>query len=129
MTKRLSFWSTPQPVFYESQWVMSNHSGILLSSVELGDKVKDGEVMAQVINPVTNVSEDVKAPYAGTVLGMAVNQFVSPGFVIFRIGKETTETELRDEAIKGEGKAPSTDKSLDQLIDNEEDHTPAGANW
>ncbi len=129
MTKRLSFWKAPQPVFYESQWVMSNHSGILLASVKLGDKVKDGEVLAEIINPVTNAKEKVKAPYAGTVLGMAVNQFVSPGFVIFRIGKETTESELRDEAIKDETEAAraTTSKALDKMIDNEE--RPAGTNW
>ncbi|MCL6417293.1 succinylglutamate desuccinylase/aspartoacylase family protein [Aestuariirhabdus sp. Z084] len=119
MTRSFSFWSTPQPVFYESEWVMSDYSGILLARVKLGDKVKENEVIGEVINPVTNSSRDVIAPYPGTVLGMAVNQFVSPGYVIFRIGKQRTEDELREDALKVGDQPRSTSKELDQMADRE----------
>ncbi|RRJ84253.1 succinylglutamate desuccinylase [Aestuariirhabdus litorea] len=121
MTRSFRFWSTPQPVFYESEWVLADHSGILLAEVELGEKVLEGEVIAQVINPVTNSSQQVLAPYSGTVLGMAVNQFVSPGYVIFRIGKQRTEDEMRAEALRDSQAEDSTDRALDRLVDSEEE--------
>ncbi|WP_426416628.1 succinylglutamate desuccinylase/aspartoacylase family protein [Aestuariirhabdus sp. LZHN29] len=119
MTRSFRFWSTPQPVFFESEWVLSDYSGILLSKVKLGDKVREGEVIADVINPVTNSNREVVAPYAGTVLGMAVNQFVSPGYVIFRIGKQRTEDELREGALKEADQPETIAKELDRMDDSE----------
>lgn len=68
--------------------------GILISQVSLGDTVRQGQVVAIIVNPMTNDVVDVFAPMDGTVLGHAQNQFVSPGFALFRIGQSSESPEL-----------------------------------
>lgn len=87
-----------QPIFYQSSWLMAEFDGILLSEVNLGERVVQGQQLARIVNPIANTENPIIAPYAGTVLGMAENQFVSPGYLIFRIGIEKTEQEVREEA-------------------------------
>ena len=87
-----------QPIFYESKWVMAEFDGIFLSEIKLGAKVKHGEQIARIVNPMTNAENSITAPFTGTVLGMAENQFVSPGYLIFRIGVKETEAEAREKA-------------------------------
>ena len=98
MIRRTRILSTPQPVFYESKWLIAESSGILLTDVALGSRVKTGEQIARIINPVSNEEKAVKAPFAGKVLGKAQNQFVSAGYIIFRIGIEKTEQEMIKDA-------------------------------
>lgn len=98
MIRRTRILSTPQPVFYESKWLIAESSGILLTDVALGSRVKTGEQIARIINPVSNEEQAVKAPFAGKVLGKAQNQFVSAGYIIFRIGIEKTEQEMIKDA-------------------------------
>lgn len=100
MIRRTQFLATPQPVFYESQWLISDASGILLADAELGARVKKGQKIARIVNPVTNAEQIVEAPFDGKVLGKAQNQFVSAGYIIFRIGIEKTEEEVIEEAQK-----------------------------
>lgn len=95
MTSRLQIFGAPQPVYYESSWVRANRSGILLGQVEVGESVDLGQVLARVIDPVTNEQEELTAPFDGRVLGMALNQMVLPGFAAFRIGRETREEKIR----------------------------------
>lgn len=83
-------WSTPQPVYYRSQWVRANQGGILFSLVKLGDQVNKGRLLATITDPVTNERSIIEAPFAGQILGMAVNQVVMPGFAAFRIGVPTS---------------------------------------
>ena len=105
MIRRTRILSTPQPVFYESKWVIAESSGILLTDVGLGARVKVGEQIARIINPISNEEQAVKASFAGKVLGKAQNQFVSAGYIIFRIGIEKTEQELiKDAQQEGESK-------------------------
>lgn len=98
MIKRSGILAAPQPVFYESQWLMSDTSGILLADAELGANVKRGDQIARIVNPITNAEQVVKSPFTGKILGKAQNQFVSAGYIIFRIGREKTETEVIEEA-------------------------------
>ena len=83
-------WSTPQPVYYRSQWVRANQGGILFTLVKLGDQVNKGRLLATITDPVTNERSIIEAPFAGQILGMAVNQVVMPGFAAFRIGVPTS---------------------------------------
>jgi predicted deacylase len=100
MIRRSRILTTPQPVFYESQWLMSDTSGILLADAKLGARIKKGEQIAKVVNPITNSVQAVKAPFAGKILGKAQNQFVSAGYIIFRIGIEKTEEQVIEDAQK-----------------------------
>ena len=86
MYPSFSLWAKPSPAFYRSAWVRANSSGILFSKVELGGKVKKGDILGQVINPISNEKRDIVSAYEGRVLGMALDQFVLPGFAAYHIG-------------------------------------------
>jgi predicted deacylase len=89
MTQKFSLWGDPEPVYYQSIWVRADLGGILFSEVELGDKVKKGELLGVVTDPITNIKHDLLASRAGRVIGMALNQVVLPGFAAFHIGIHT----------------------------------------
>ncbi len=87
-----------QPKFYQSYWSMAEFDGIFLSEVKLGEKIEYGEQLGQIVNPITNEENPVLAPFSGTILGMAENQFVSPGYLLYRIGIKKTEKEAIEKA-------------------------------
>jgi len=89
MVRRVQLLRTPEPVFYESNWVRADHGGILFAVVRLGQEVSAGDVLGTVTDPITNQQNLIYASNGGRVLGMAVNQVVMPGFAAFRIGIET----------------------------------------
>lgn len=86
MLTTISFWGTPQPTFYRSQWVRTDHGGILFSDVKLGGKVRKGDLLGVVTDPITNFREEILSPVTGRIIGMAVNQVVLPGFAAYHIG-------------------------------------------
>ena len=100
MRKASRFWSAPQPVFFESEWIRAGQGGILLSEVKLNDKVKKGQILGTVTDPISNTGSAIIAPYNGRVLGMAVNQVVHAGFAAFRIGEEKSTEEVEAQAEK-----------------------------
>lgn len=103
MISRFHLWVDPQPVFYESIWVRTSGSGILLGSVEVGDRVEIGQTLGAVVDPVTNARDTLKSPVRGRVLGKALNQVVMPGFAAFRVGIEQRQQDLSVETTVGEG--------------------------
>ena len=100
----------PKPVFYGSQWIRSDSGGILITRVKLGESVKEGTVLAKVVDPVTNAETQVISPIDGTILGRAQNQFVSPGFALFRIGIRHTAEEI-EEQLRTEKETTESAKS------------------
>ena len=86
MYSKLGLWVKPKPAFYDSAWVRVNSSGILFSRMALGDDVDEGDVLGAVNNPVSNEQVDILSPYKGRILGMALDQFVMPGFAVYHIG-------------------------------------------
>jgi predicted deacylase len=94
MTGRARIWGEPEPVYYESTWVRADRGGLLFGDVKLGQVVREGDVLGTVTDPITNLRSELRAPLAGRVLGMALNQVVMPGFAAYRIGIRTTEGEL-----------------------------------
>ena len=86
MTRQLWTVGGSQPVFYSSRWVRVNTGGLLISKVDVGERVWEGAVLGSMVNPITNESFDVISPYSGRVLGMALNQFMLPGYAAFNIG-------------------------------------------
>jgi predicted deacylase len=87
-------------VFYQSDWVRADQGGILMSTVKLGDKVREGQVLGSVIDPVSNTGSAILAPFNGRILGMAVNQVVQTGFATHHIGVETAAEKVQEEAIE-----------------------------
>ncbi|BCS95305.1 deacylase [Desulfoluna limicola] len=98
MMDMFKFLPTPQPVFYGSQWVRAESGGILMTKVKLGGSVKEGDILAEVIDPISNEVDQVLSPINGTILGRAQNQFVSPGFALFRVGIRHTVEELEEQS-------------------------------
>ena len=100
MTQRVRQWREPQPIFYESRWVRATRPGMLFTDVRLGDRVRQGQRLGRVINPLTDEASELVAPVRGRVLGMALNQVVLPGYAAFHVGEEASEAQvIRDAAL------------------------------
>jgi uncharacterized protein len=112
------FWDEPKPVYYESRWIRADHGGILLAEVELGDSVSKGDRLGTVIDPISNLHGEIRSPVNGRVLGMAVNQFVMPGYAAFRIGVEARVPRASPNP------APAVDAPSDDHTDAEEPLEP-----
>lgn len=101
------------PMCYRSRWVRTDHGGILASAVPLGAEVTVGELLASVVDPLSNERHDIRADSDGRVLGMAFDQFVMPGYATFHLGAKSA---LEDCIGAGDG-------DLDEAADGE---APAG---
>ena len=100
MLGSLKFWKTTEAIYKQSLWVRADQGGILFSKVKQGAKVKKGEVLGVVTDPITNLSSEIVAPFKGRVLGLALNQVVMPGFATFHLGVEAAnilQTEVAEE--------------------------------
>ena len=86
MVKRAPRWGSREAVYYRSRWERADSGGVLFSLVELGDNVEKDEVLGTITDPITNVATEIRASNEGRILGMALNQFVMPGFAAYRIG-------------------------------------------
>ena len=129
MVKKLRLWFEPQPIFYDALWVRANRGGILMTSTQLGAKVAKGALLGWVTNPITNKKTEIIAPARGRVLGMALNQFVLPGFATFHLGVEADKpntTANRTQPISDDteqepaeqlDEAAATDEKLDPAED------------
>ncbi|MGB0211982.1 succinylglutamate desuccinylase/aspartoacylase family protein [Algiphilus sp.] len=91
MVPRFTLWGEPQPVYYESHWVRADDGGILTSRVDIGQEVSEGELLGNVTDPITNRRVQIRSPYTGRVIGMALNQAVIPGFAAYHIGVQRRE--------------------------------------
>ena len=88
MYNKRSFWGNPEPTYYSSAWVRADQGGILLSSVKLGKKVKTGDLLGTITDPISNEQVTITAPYSGRIIGMALNQFVMPGYATFHLATQ-----------------------------------------
>lgn len=86
MYPKLDLWGNPAPAFYNSAWLRANASGIFFSGKELGAEVEKGEKVGVISNPISNEQVEIFSPHNGRILGMALDQFVMPGFAVFHIG-------------------------------------------
>lgn len=96
----------PQPIFYESRWIRADHGGLLVSDVQLGQRVQRGQRLGRVIDPLGNSEREIVSPIFGRVLGMAQNQQVLPGFAVYHLGEETSEEKAVEEAAAGQSELP-----------------------
>ncbi|MGY5451831.1 hypothetical protein ACVFI8_12930 [Agarivorans sp. MS3-6] len=102
MLPRSFFWSSPQPVFYSSEWIRSRQGGILINKVSLGQKVNKGQLLGEISNPITDEVETLYSPFNAVVLGRAQDQFVSAGYAVFNLGERRSieDLEQQGEQIK-----------------------------
>ena len=93
--------------------------GMLFSEVKLGDRVRAGQRLGKVIDPIQNLESAIVSPVRGKVLGMALNQIVLPGFAAYHVGIETSEQRVAEEAARAA--AASLDAGATDIDDPEED--------
>ena len=98
----------PQAIFYDSQWVRANAGGLLISYVQLGERVERGTRLGVVIDPILNVEREIVSPIIGRVIGIARNQVVLPGYAAFHLGEATSAEQASDAA------AASQDSPLEE---------------
>lgn len=79
-------WTEREETYYRSAWVRADRGGILISSVDLGSQVTEGELLGKITDPITNATVGIYAPRDGRIIGMARNQVVMPGFAAFHLG-------------------------------------------
>jgi hypothetical protein len=121
--RRPLLWSSDKPVYLNSRWVRSEQGGLLISDIAIGEKVRTGELLGKVVNPITNMEHPVKSPYDGQVIGMALNQVVMPGYAAYHIGIEATEETLEKPELETLGVENTEDRqaSITVLSDMESD--------
>lgn len=118
MLKRRSFWEIKaEPIYYSSSWVRATQGGILFSDVELGDRVKEGDLLGTVTDPITNARSDIIAPADGRVIGMALNQVMYPGFAAYHIGLQATV----EDAAEKSSELKSEDNDLSGAVVDSDD--------
>lgn len=99
MTNSFRLWAEPQATYYESKWVRVDEGGMLISTVRLGDRVRERQRLGKVVDPLRNSEHEILAPFAGRVIGMALNQVVLPGFAAYHLGVETSEEGAVQDAL------------------------------
>lgn len=119
MTRTFRMWAEPQALFYAAKWVRVDAGGMLFSEVKLGDRVRAGQRLGKVIDPIQNLESAIVSPVRGKVLGMALNQIVLPGFAAYHLGIETSEQRVAEEAARAA--AASLDSGATNIDDPEED--------
>jgi predicted deacylase len=72
-----------------SFWVRvpRGQGGIFLPTVALGAAVKKGDLLATVVDPLSDEVHEIRAEGDGTVVGMALPRVVLSGYGIFHIGE------------------------------------------
>ena len=100
MTEKLRVWTERQAVFYDATWVRAPVGGMLIGQSTLGSRVKQGEVLATIRDPISGDESPVMASANGKVIGLALNQMVLPGYAVYHLGKEATESEAVSSALK-----------------------------
>ncbi len=69
-----------------SEWVRSDHGGILDIQVEPGDLVRNNQRIAIIHDPFGRHIDEIKAPHSGVVLSVATIPLTTPGQAIIHIG-------------------------------------------
>lgn len=76
-------------MFRATRWVRAERvGGVFLSERRPGDRVRGGDLLGTVTDPITHQREEIRAPADGQVIGMAVPQVVLVGYALFHLGTE-----------------------------------------
>jgi predicted deacylase len=66
-------------VFRRMTWVRAGRGGLITRRIDLGERVREGQPVAWVADPLTWEEHPVPAPRAGTAIGLTTNPLVHPG--------------------------------------------------
>lgn len=116
LPRRRGLRQEPPPVYYASRWVRSPAGGMLMADVALGERVRRGQRLGLVIDPLRDRSVAIEAPVAGRIIGIAQNQLVLPGFAAFHIGIGGSEGAWLEAVGSGIGETPPEHDRLDPAL-------------
>lgn len=74
-------------VIKESSWIRAKVSGIFNSSIQLGDAVRKGQILAKISDPYGQVKVPVKSTTNGFVVGLNNNPVVNAGDALIHVGR------------------------------------------
>ena len=78
----------PEARIYErSKWIRTaiGNGGFFFPTAKLGDLVSAGELLGKIVDPLTDETFEVRAPFPGEIIGMAVPQPVLSGYALFHL--------------------------------------------
>ncbi|MGA2654443.1 MAG: succinylglutamate desuccinylase/aspartoacylase family protein [Gammaproteobacteria bacterium] len=68
-----------------SQWIRANEAGLFLDPMPLGEKVKKGDTLGIIANPITGEETPITSPVAGIIIGVNHLPLVNEGEALFHI--------------------------------------------
>jgi predicted deacylase len=74
-------------VFGRTSWVRASRAGLLALLVGLGDNVREGQIVARVVDVFGNLAEEVPAPTAGTVFAVRRSAVVDVGDQVVKVAR------------------------------------------
>ncbi|MCA9512460.1 MAG: succinylglutamate desuccinylase/aspartoacylase family protein [Myxococcota bacterium] len=93
----------PRQVIRRTHWVRVDRGGLMLAIVQIGETVKRGQLLGTVIDPLSSARGEIRSPYAGTIIGQALDQVVMPGFAAFHLALAAQEgAGLPSSALEGD---------------------------
>lgn len=115
-----------------NSWSYATKSGLARHFKTLGDKVKAGETLSKISEPLGSYQEvTVKSEFEGVVVGMNTMPLVFEGDTLYRIAAFEQLDEAADklqtwsqEHVDGTDITTATTDDSDELDDGEEDTTP-----
>ena len=119
MVDKVIRWRGEQPIYRRSKWERADRGGVLFSEVELGEEVDEDQLLGTITDPITNLKSEIRASSGGRILGMALPQFVMPGFAAYRIGI--------DGGASIDIANPTAPSDSDDLIDSENETETLGS--
>jgi len=80
-------------IYERSRWVRVavGNGGFFFPTAELGEDVRTGDSLGNVIDPLTDASFEVISPIEGEIIGMAVPQPVLSGYALFHLAWHETD--------------------------------------
>jgi hypothetical protein len=76
-------------VYRSTSWVRVpvGQGGVFFPDVALGARVKEGDLLGKVTSPDDDQAHEIRAPFEGEVIGMAVPSIVLSGYGVFHLGR------------------------------------------
>jgi predicted deacylase len=77
----------PARIYERSRWIRTarGNGGFFFPTASLGDMVDIGDLLGEIVDPLTDASVKVISPLAGEIIGMAVPQPVLSGYALFHL--------------------------------------------
>lgn len=94
------------PIAHSSLWMRAPHSGILRPFKTLGKRVKKGERLGLIVNPIGEEEYEINARISGMIIGQSNLPLVHEGAALFHLASfrpiHVTEPEILEEPIEEE---------------------------